>query len=453
MDEILSVYDLLLTPIYVLVIFMLAYYYQKSKQLTHPEYKYFTSGLMVKIAGAIALGVVYNFYYETGDTNSYFQSGRAFSNLLGVNNENFIEGWLGNPGTKAYLFFNEETGFPGYMNRDAHTFFVVRLEIPIVMAGCKTYFPSAVLTATICYSGIWKLYKVFHSIFPHLAKQLAFAILFVPSVVFWGSGIMKDSFTISGVGWFTYSFYNFFIQKKYSPLYLIQLLVAGFIIVSIKPYIFFAILPGTFIWLSNEKSSKVENKVLKLIFGPIMLVVGGIAGFFILYGMSDYLGMYKIDSVLDRAVIVQKDMKADYYKGNSFDIGEFDASVGGATGKAPVAIFAGLFRPSIIDVKNPMMILSALENTFFLLLTIYLLFKLRIKGFLGAVRSNPIVLFSMLFSLFFAFSVGLSVSNFGSLVRLRIPEIPFFMASLFIIQDIYKRKKHSLKYNEPLVKN
>ena len=45
--------------------------------------------------------------------------------------------------------------------------------------------------------------------------------------------------------------------------------------------------------------------------------------------------------------------------------------------------------------------------------------------------------FSVTFSLFFAFSVGLTTSNFGSLVRYKIPAIPLFVASLFIIADTY----------------
>jgi hypothetical protein len=44
-----------------------------------------------------------------------------------------------------------------------------------------------------------------------------------------------------------------------------------------------------------------------------------------------------------------------------------------------------------------------------------------------------------MFSLFFAFSVGLTCANFGSLVRLRIPELPFFVASLFAIRYHYEK--------------
>ncbi len=156
--------------------------------------------------------------------------------------------------------------------------------------------------------------------------------------------------------------------------------------------------------------------------------------------MGDSLGLYKVDTVFERAAIVQKDMKADYYGGKSFDIGEFDGSFESVIQKAPQAIFAGIFRPGIWDVRNAVMFISSLENTYLLILTTFLLFKLKFFGFFQLIGKNPLLLFCMLFSLFFAFSVGLSISNFGSLVRLRIPELPFFVSGIFILRHLYEIK-------------
>lgn len=54
---------------------------------------------------------------------------------------------------------------------------------------------------------------------------------------------------------------------------------------------------------------------------------------------------------------------------------------------------------------------------------------------------NHLLSFSLIFSLFFAFSVGISTSNFGSLVRYRIPVLPFFVACLFIMDYYYNRNR------------
>jgi hypothetical protein len=43
---------------------------------------------------------------------------------------------------------------------------------------------------------------------------LAYAILFIPSVIFWGSGFMKDTITLSCIGWVTHFFYIIFYETK-----------------------------------------------------------------------------------------------------------------------------------------------------------------------------------------------------------------------------------------------
>lgn len=439
MNPLLSIFDLLLTPLYILGAYAYGYYVTKKNIRTNPEYKYFTKGLMVRIFGAIALGLVYFFYYDGGDTTNYFQTSSAYANLMFTDIDDFWIGWLGDG--KSYIFnFNENTGYPIYKPRDSHSFFVVRLLIPIVTLGFHTYFSTAVLVASITYGGLWKLYQTFLLEFPALKKEFAIACLFIPSCVFWGSGLMKDSFTLSAVGWFTFAFYHFFIKKQRNISYGIYLLISAFIILAIKPYIFFALLPGSILWLSNNVVKKINHGFVRFLATPIILSLGAITGYLALDNMGDNLGQYQLENVLDKAVITQKDMKAEYYGGKTFDIGNFDASIIGVLSKAPVAIFSGIFRPGIWDVRNAVMLVSSLENTYLLLLTLFLLFKLKFFGFFSLIRKNPMLLFCMLFSLFFAFSVGLTVANFGSLVRLRIPELPFFVAGIFMLRHLYEKQ-------------
>jgi hypothetical protein len=442
MDNCLSVYDLLLPPFYLALILIIGGFIKKKHIDEQPEYEFFQLGLIVKIIGAIALGLVYVFYYGGGDTINYYNTANAYINLSYFNFDHFLEGWLGNPlEINTRNFFNQETGYPTYFHRDKHSFFVVRLLIPIVFIASKSYFCSAILTAFVCYSGIWKLYQIFHKEFPQLRKELAIAILFIPSCVFWGSGILKDSFTLSAVGWYSYSFYFLIIKRNIKLSYIIYLILSSFVILAIKPYILFALLPGSILWLSNNQISKINNQFIRIMIAPFLIALGLIGAVYTLSKLGDSLGLYQIDSVMERATIVQKDMKAEYYGGKSFDIGEFDASIGGISAKAPEAIFAGLFRPGIWDVRNAVMFVSSLENTYLLLLTLFLIIKLKFFGFFIYIRKNPMLMFAMLFALFFSFSVGLTVANFGSLVRLRIPALPFFVSSIFIIKHFYDEKK------------
>src|SRR5438309_7408443 len=90
-----------------------------------------------------------------------------------------------------------------------------------------------------------------------------------------------------------------------------------------------------------------------------------------------------------------------------------------------------------------------------LTLTIYFLWKLRFFNLFALMFRHQFLFFSLSFSIFFAFSVGLTTSNFGSLVRYKIPAIPFYVASLFIIANTYaelKRKK-DVPVENPLEEN
>jgi len=406
----LSVFDLIFPPFYLVLFLIIGNFIKKNNIEKFPEYEFFLKGLIIKIIGAIALGLIYSFYYNGGDTINYFQTANAYVSLSFYDFNHFIEGWLGNP---IYLnsisFFNDDTGYPVYFHRDQHSFFIVRLLIPIVFLAGKTYFSTAILTAFITFSGVWKLYQMFVEEFPELKKELAIAIVFLPSCVFWGSGILKDSFTLSAVGWFSFSFYKLLIKRKFNLKHIISLVVSSTIMIAVKPYIFFALLPGSILWLSNNQIAKISNSILRVLIAPFLITLGLV--------------------------------EADYYGGKTFDIGEFDASIEGIALKAPQAIFAGLFRPGIWDVKNAVMLISSLENTILLFLTIFLLIKLKVFGFFKYISKYPMIMFAMLFALFFSFAVGLTVANFGSLVRLRIPSLPFYMASIFIIRHFYNQSR------------
>jgi hypothetical protein len=172
---------------------------------------------------------------------------------------------------------------------------------------------------------------------------------------------------------------------------------------------------------------------------PLLFVVLGGGGVFIMSQLGTKLDKYSsVDKALETAVVTQKDLKRAEYLGASFDIGEFEPTLAGISSKIPVAIMAGLFRPYIWEARNPVMLLSGLENLIFLGLTFRLLFSLGPFGFFKRVGSSPLLIFSLIFSLFFAFSVGLTTSNFGSLVRYKIPCEPFYLGMLFTLMYLKK---------------
>jgi len=103
---------------------------------------------------------------------------------------------------------------------------------------------------------------------------------------------------------------------------------------------------------------------------------------------------------------------------------------------APQAIVVALFRPFLWESRNPTMLLSAIEATYFIVLTIRIFFRVGVGKTLRAIVSSPVLTLCFVFSLIFAISVGISSGNFGTLVRYKIPLMPFYLAGLYIMQSM-----------------
>ena len=59
----------------------------------------------------------------------------------------------------------------------------------------------------------------------------------------------------------------------------------------------------------------------------------------------------------------------------------------------------------------------------------------------NAANNLPDVLFALIFSISFAFAVGVSTFNFGTLVRYKIPLLPFFAVALILILNHAKSER------------
>lgn len=443
--EFYSLLDLVFGPLYLILILAIANAYANKKVLLYPEYKYFVNGLIAKLIGGIGLAFVYTFYYPGGDTLQYFYDSLAFQKLMFVDFDSFVYVFFRKADISNFLYFNSETGFPAYC-RDPKAWFVVKCCVFIVGVGMHSYLATTIIFATLSFFGIWKLYLVFVNEFPMLKRELAISFLFIPSVFFWGSGLLKDTFTLSALGYIVWCFYNFLVLKKDILKSIIILILATIVILSIKPYILVGLLPAIIVWIIKRLMSKVKGAVLKAATVPLLIIFGFGFGYLFMVMLGEALQEYKLDSILDKAVVNQRDLKSDYHKGNAFDIGEFDASIGSVLSKFPIAIFSAIFRPLIIETNNLVMFISGIENLLILIFTIRVLIRVHVIGVFRYIFKNELLAFSFVFAILFAFSVGLSTSNFGSLVRYKIPCIPFFVASLYIINHL---KLESDKKDDP----
>lgn len=435
----MDIFDLILPPLYLIFVLYFAHKFTLKRIRKEPIYKYFIRGLLLKIFGAICLGIVYFFYYKGGDTVNYHYTASALITILFERPYDFMYIYFDQPLMAEFYMMNASYDFTYWVN-DPYAFFVSKCFVPVVLICGKSYMATAIIIASICYLGVWRLFLVFVREFPELEKQLTWSVLYVPSVIFWGSGIMKDSLTFSATCFYVHGFYWFFTQRKWKIKYLLSLAMGVYFLLSIKPYILFALLPGSILWFVSLRVTRIKNNFLRIMVTPTLLAVGVGIALYTLETLGDSLGAYSLEKVIKTASGAQQDLKQSYYGGNTFNIGDYEPTVAGMLSVSHKAIFATLFRPTFFDVKNFVMGICAIENTFILVFTLYLIIRLRVFRFFTLITSHPLLMFSFIFSIFFAFSVGVSISNFGTLVRLKIPCIPFYLSSLVILNSMVESR-------------
>ncbi|HAI74640.1 MAG TPA: hypothetical protein DCM08_00195 [Microscillaceae bacterium] len=434
----MTLQDLLLTPVYLIFIYVFAY--SRQNRIQDKSIRgYYLPALHVKIIGAIGLGLVYQFYYRGGDTFNFFNDSLhiweafkespliAFSIIFGP--------------AQHYDPFTYEYTRKIYYFIDPGTFNVIRVAGFLNLFTFATYTVDAVFFALVSFTGVWAMYLTFIDNFPEQKRQLAFATFFVPSVFFWGSGLMKDSLCLGALGWLFFSFHQIFFKRKNWLTNGLILITSGSVLIAIKIYILICFAPALSVWLFLQYRANIRSRFIRTISLPIFAIASLPLGLYAINKIAEENPRYNLDNVAATAKESSEWLKyvAEREGGSRYDLGEFDGTLGSMLVKFPQAVWLSLYRPYIFEARNPLMFLSALESSLLLLLTLRIVFSGNLFKVPQIWIEHPLLLMGFVFSVFFAFSIAMAAGNFGSLVRYKIPFIPFFMTVLYVTR--YKINK------------
>lgn len=425
-------------------------YMIRFKNRNKIEYRYFIAGYWVKMAGGFAFGLIYTYYYnQVGDTYFYFWSAHVIHDALANDPITglkilFQSVNVEDPDTHYYT-----QQFFSYV-RGNDTFLVLKITAVLLMLGPKSYFSTTLLFSFFSFLGVWKFFQVLVEKYPKLVKEMAISTLFIPSVFFWGSGILKDSIVMGALGFLLYSIFQMVEKKNFRPRILIAFGLAFYVIFTIKAYIIVSFIPASALWIMLTYKNQIRNKVIKFVVAPFILILALSGAFSIFYYLGNSSGQYSLDNFLQTSSVLQ----ANHYSSKSDDetsngtrsgytLGEFEPTILGVLSKFPAAVNVTLFRPYLWEVKSPVMIFSALESIYFLLFVFINFFRIGLMNIFRSTIQDPFILMSLSFAILFAFAVGFTSYNFGALVRYKIPCIPFFVSSLYIMKykgALYREK-------------
>lgn len=429
-----SLLDMAVIGFYLILMFLVANHIRIRNQERNPAYRFYVWGLFAKVLGAVLMGLVYTLYYEGGDTTAYYISTEAILNVALRDLGMFLRIVLGEMSPETFSAFTGQTGWPLYWGKPG-SFIVVQLAWPFTILGFGNYFTATILFAWFFYGGTWKMFLLATRLYPAHARSFSLGILFFPSVLFWASGISKDAITLAAVGWFVYSGYQVFVDRIKKPGALLMLVTSSALLLLVKPYVFVALVPGGFIWLAWSVLKKIGNPLLRIAAIPATTALFlGIALLF-LEVFQPLLGEYgSLDSIIEQAIITHEDhAREELYGENYYYLGPFDGTAADFFSKTPAAIVAGLFRPFPWEVRSAFMAFAALENMFVMLLIGIILWRVGPIKVWKIAFEEPMAVFALSFAITFAFAVGISMANFGALMRLKTPLIPFLIVGLYIL--------------------
>jgi len=413
---------------------------------------------MLKLIGGIGFALIYTFYYTYGgDTVTYFKDAANLNRLMVADFGDYISYVVGDLGEQDLRY--EQGLHTFFHHKGTSEFFVTRFTSIFSFLGLGNFYTTTLFFAFLSFTGVWLMFLVFVRRYPEVKFKMGFAVLFIPSVFFWGSGLMKDSVTIGFLGVLLYYLDKMKRNEGYKVMNVLAILVSCYVIFNVKAYVLMSFLPAAIIWFMMEYLERIKNPVVKSLALPFFLVMSAVGVYSSIVALGAYNDDYAIESVFKKAKGMQtwhyqegNNTSEQFGRGSSYTIGDYEESYAGLASVFPAAVNVTLFRPYITEVGNPMMLFSALESLAILLATIYIFLGLGFFKVLKYLYNDSFLLMCFVFAIFFAFAVGFTSYNFGALVRYNIPCIPFFVATLFILERRAKDgRKIKTNRNRPMM--
>ncbi|RYY96173.1 MAG: hypothetical protein EOO11_14140 [Chitinophagaceae bacterium] len=431
-------YDYVALPFYLLAVYFLMSRYFNSRHRNEPELrKYFNWGLLLKFIGGIGIGMVYELYYRGAyDGRWYFEG----ANVL---NKYFLK----HPGQIPHVFINtihdfNNTNLDGLNMSDYYlfaneSFFVAKIGGLFNFFAFGMFLPLSLFFCVFAYIALWNFFIFIQREFNIEAKLAAFCTLFIPSVLVWSSSIFKDTITFSSLCWLFITGYYAVVKPRRVIANLAGFALAAYLIINVKIYIFAAFVPFFLLFIFNSYKSRITNATVRTLSTPFILVfaLGTIALF--LQNADELLGRYSVENALETASNTYTSITTyGGAAGSAYDLNVDFSSPLGILAAIPVGINLTLFRPYPWEYAKVFIFFSSIESMIVLYFTVMLFFKGGLLSTFRLIANTPILQFCVLFTGLFAFMTGIAAANFGTLVRYKIPCLPFYCLFLVYLYQV-----------------
>jgi len=156
--------------------------WRRDTSLLH---KFYWPALIAKCIAGISLGIIYSTYYETSDTFTFFQLASDHADIA----RNDFSSYLN------FLFSKQD----GYYLGEHRTIFYTKITSVLALATGNNYWITSIFFSLLSFFSAWYLSNTIARLFPEYKIAACIAFLFFPSLVFWSSGIIKESLAMAAM--------------------------------------------------------------------------------------------------------------------------------------------------------------------------------------------------------------------------------------------------------------
>ncbi|HTA81561.1 MAG TPA: hypothetical protein VK783_01390 [Bacteroidia bacterium] len=212
---------------------------------------YSLGAFYLKLLFGVALWYLYAYHYKnrySSDIFKYFDDGKIIYKTFHTNFSDFVKMFTGIGDSDEHIqkYYHSMVS---WINEHGSTFYnnshlLIRLNTFFMFFSFGHYGVHVIFMCFISLTGLTFLYKSFWHYVTDMPKSLFIAIFLFPSVLLWGSGILKEGLVLFALGLCIY--YSTRIKNKEGNLLFSALTLAlGMLLLfEVKAYVLLCILPG-----------------------------------------------------------------------------------------------------------------------------------------------------------------------------------------------------------------
>ena len=274
--------------------------------------------------------------------------------------------------------------------------------------------------AWLAFIGSFLFYRAFVTALPEGQRRLyAALIFFLPSLIFWPSSIGKEAWLVFTLGVAAFGASSIFTGR------VLRGIVIGatgvWLAVYVRPHVAGILAISALVAVLVARSKRKATGLSVLQRGVVLALLVFVA-LFLVKQTDDFLRTSTSGRAADFTSTLKEVRRRTTGGGSSFSPAVLDSPQ-----RAPVAFITVLFRPLVVDAHNAQALISGLEGTLLLFLTVWR--APRLWAAVRTARRHAYVVMCLVFTGLFVVAFS-SVANFGLLARERVMLLPFFFVLL-----------------------